>query len=201
MKKAKKLLIVSGPSGSGKTTLLKHLFATDPHFQFSVSLTTRSLRGNEIQNVDYTSTSEKAFLDYIQKGSLAEWARVHKAYYGTLAAHLDGICSAGLTAVCDVDVQGKKSLSDWCGQQRDWDVFSIFIMPPGISPIGTLRERLLKRGDMTPAEIDGRVKRAREEIAEASTYDRTLVNNDVEVAKRRLTTYARLFRTRAFETF
>ena len=48
-----KVIIFSAPSGSGKTTLVKYCLGIFPELQFSISATTRALRGEEIHGKDY----------------------------------------------------------------------------------------------------------------------------------------------------
>ena len=53
------LLVISGPSGAGKGTLVSKLLDKDPSFAFSVSVTTRGRRENEIEDVHYHFISEE----------------------------------------------------------------------------------------------------------------------------------------------
>ena len=48
-----KLFVISGPSGSGKTTLANHAMSEFDDLKFSVSCTTRKIRQNELDGVDY----------------------------------------------------------------------------------------------------------------------------------------------------
>jgi guanylate kinase len=48
-----KLIIFSAPSGAGKTTIVKHLLQKFPSLSFSISATTRELRGSEQHENDY----------------------------------------------------------------------------------------------------------------------------------------------------
>ena len=45
-------VVVSGPSGVGKSTVCERLLADDD-FELSVSATTRDMRGNEVNGVEY----------------------------------------------------------------------------------------------------------------------------------------------------
>ena len=55
------LLVISGPSGAGKGTLVAKLLSKDPTFAFSVSVTTRVKRENEIEDVHYHFISDTEY--------------------------------------------------------------------------------------------------------------------------------------------
>ena len=50
---AGKLIIFSAPSGSGKSTIINYLLKQDLHLRFSISATSRALRGTEKNGVEY----------------------------------------------------------------------------------------------------------------------------------------------------
>ena len=57
-----KLIVFSAPSGSGKTTLVRHLIAQeDLNLDFSISATSRKIRGKEINGKDYHFISLEDF--------------------------------------------------------------------------------------------------------------------------------------------
>ena len=51
--KNNKAIIFSAPSGSGKSTIVHHILDLHPEMEFSVSATSRPLRGTEVHGVDY----------------------------------------------------------------------------------------------------------------------------------------------------
>lgn len=71
------LIVVSGPSGSGKGTLCQMLREDLPELSYSVSLTSRPLRGNEQNGVEYYFVSKEEFLRLIDAGEFLEWAEVY----------------------------------------------------------------------------------------------------------------------------
>lgn len=81
----KKVLIFSAPSGSGKTTLVKHCLQKFPQLQFSVSATTRDLRGDEIHGKDYYFLKPDEFRKLISENAFVEYEEVYTdKFYGTL---------------------------------------------------------------------------------------------------------------------
>ena len=59
--KKEKLIIIAAPSGSGKTTIVKELLSLEElNLGFSISLTTRVKRDNEINGKDYHFVSISA---------------------------------------------------------------------------------------------------------------------------------------------
>ena len=72
-----KVIIFSAPSGSGKTTLVKHCLQKFPQLQFSVSATTRALRGEEIHGKDYFFLSVEEFKKLISEDACVEFEEVY----------------------------------------------------------------------------------------------------------------------------
>ena len=87
------LFVISSPSGAGKTTLARRL-AGEFALRFSVSFTTRSPRGGEVEGRDYCFVSNERFAAMLSAGEFAEWAVVHGNRYGT------SIATNGATSAC-----------------------------------------------------------------------------------------------------
>ena len=168
-KKPGVLFIISAPSGAGKSTLCRAVLNRFSDLVYSVSYTTRSLRGGEQNGVDYHFISKDEFEKGITQGRWAEWAEVHDHYYGTCADFLDRELNAGRDILLDIDIQGAGQIL-----QRYPDGVTIFIMPPSLE---TLKSRLQSRGTDSPAVIAVRLKNAREEIAQKDVY-RHIITND-----------------------
>ena len=57
-----KIIILTAPSGAGKTSIkTKLLVGMADHLSFSVSATTRKMRGGETDGIDYIFISEEQF--------------------------------------------------------------------------------------------------------------------------------------------
>lgn len=172
-----KLVIISAPSGAGKTTIVKHLLNSGLNLSFSVSATTRKVRGNETDGTDYFYLSVDEFKKRINESEFIEWEEVYKdLYYGTLKSELDRIWAEGNHVLFDVDVQGGIKLKRIFGDRS----ISIFIKTPSVEE---LEKRLIKRATETPEKIKMRVEKAREEIKLARHFDSIIINDKLEDAK------------------
>jgi guanylate kinase len=174
---AGKLVIISAPSGAGKTTIVKHLLESGLNLAFSVSATTRQLRGNESNGVDYFFLTVADFKKKIDNNEFVEWEEVYKdLFYGTLKSELDRIWANGQHVLFDVDVKGAINLKNKFGT----DAIAIFIMPPSVEE---LENRLLKRATDTKEKIRIRVEKAKEELNLANQFDTIIVNHQLDKAK------------------
>jgi guanylate kinase len=173
-----KLIIISAPSGAGKTTIVRHLLKSGLNLSFSVSATTRSVRGSERNGVDYFYLTVSEFKMKIENNELVEWQEVYKdLYYGTLKSEMERIWGEGKSVLFDVDVKGGINLKKIFGK----DSLSIFIMPPSVTE---LENRLIRRGTDAPEKIRMRVEKAKEEIDLADRFDRIVVNESLDSAKK-----------------
>jgi len=173
-----KLIIISAPSGAGKTTIVSHLLEKGLNLSFSVSATTRPIRGTEKDGTDYFFLSVPEFKKKIENNELVEWQEVYRdLYYGTLKSEMERIWNEGKSVLFDVDVRGGINLKKIFGE----DSLSIFIMPPSVAD---LEKRLTGRGTDTPEKIRMRIEKAKEEIDLADRFDRIVVNDILESAKK-----------------
>jgi guanylate kinase len=172
-----KLVIISAPSGAGKTTIVKHLLDSGLKLSFSVSATTRPLRGNETEGEDYFFISVPEFKKRIENNEFVEWEEVYKdLLYGTLKSELERIWANGNFVIFDVDAKGGINLKKIFGTNS----IALFIMPPSIEE---LENRLVKRGTDSPEKIRMRVNKAKDELNLANQFDTVIINNQLDKAK------------------
>ena len=165
--------IISAPSGSGKSTLVNVLLAMTPRLDFSISYTTRPVRGSEQNGKQYYFVSRQDFEQMIADDEFLEHASLYgRDYYGTARRFLREAEEKGHDLLLDIDVQGAAQI-----KRKLPDAVSIFVLPPDRK---TLEWRLRKRGEDSDEVIDRRLDAARREIENYDKYDYILINDKLE---------------------
>ena len=164
--------IISAPSGSGKSTLTNELLKLVSNLDFSISYTTRALRGSEQNGKHYHFISMDEFNKMIEAGEFLEYANVHGNCYGTARRFLREAGRNGRDLLLDIDVQGAAQI-----KRTLTDAISIFVLPPDRQ---TLEWRLRNRSEDPEQVIQRRLLAASREIAEYDKYDYVLINDKLE---------------------
>lgn len=170
--------IISAPSGSGKSTLTNELLKLVPNLDFSISYTTRTLRGSEQNGKHYHFISLEEFNRMIEAGEFLEYANVHGNCYGTARQFLRDAGRNGHDLLLDIDVQGAAQI-----KRTLTDAISIFVLPPDRQ---TLEWRLRNRSEDPEDVIQRRLLAATREIEEYDKYDYVLVNDKLVESCERL---------------
>ena len=184
MKDNTRLIVIVAPSGTGKSSLIKKLREEFKDLEWSVSMTTRRKRINEVDGVDYFFTDQDMFNEGINHNRFVEWAKVHGNYYGTPREFVETGIMQGKVLLFDLDIQGTDAMV------RDYNEYTkaIFIAPPSLK---ALEERLIHRGTEDEATIKRRTQNAIVELQRKNDYEYLVINDDFEKAYKDLSSIIR----------
>ena len=169
------LFVLSAPSGTGKTTIARRILPQFSGLRFSVSATTRPIRHREENGKDYHFLTHEEFRSEIEADGLIEWEEIFGNLYGSLKSEVDHAFASREHLLFDVDVKGALRIKEL----YDGNAVLIFIRPPDLD---VLRKRLEKRGTDTAEIIEKRLARAELELATASQFDFTVINDNLDRA-------------------
>jgi guanylate kinase len=169
-----KLFVVAAPSGAGKTSLVKALVDTTSNVKVAISHTTRALRPDESDHLNYFFIDEPRFVTMINNNEFLEWAHVFGSLYGTSREEADRILTSGNHLVLEIDWQGAAQVRRELPQ-----AISIFILPPSLE---SLRDRLQKRAQDDQHTVEQRMDAAINEISHYQEFDYLIVNDDFDQA-------------------
>ena len=172
-----KYIILSAPSGSGKSTLANYLLSEVKSLSFSISSTTREMRRNEKNGIDYYFITYDEFKKNIDEGNFIEWEQVYNNdFKGTLKSEIKRLVDEKKNIIFDVDVVGGLNLKKYFGK----DSLSIFIDVPSVED---LENRLLRRGTDSKKNIQERLRKAKKEIALKNNFDLIIMNDNILQSK------------------
>lgn len=168
------LFIISSVAGGGKSTLIGLLLKKYPEILFSVSYTSRPIRGGDIEGNSYHFVTKEKFEDLVVKNYFYEWALVHDNYYGTPKDFIEDNLKLGKKIILDIDVQGADKVKAHLPS-----CVSIFIVPPSRD---IWVERLKNRGTDHPQVIEKRIRNGLHELEAQDRYDYRIVNDKLDIA-------------------
>ncbi len=173
------LIVISGPSGVGKGTVRRALFEMKNHnLVYSVSVTTRPPRKDEVEGRDYYFVDKKTFEQDILEDKFLEHAEFVGNYYGTPKDKVEEALDRGKEVVLEIEVEGALQV-----REKMKDAVFIFLVPPSKK---ALYDRLNARGTENKELIDKRFQKAEKEFLLAYKYDYIVVNDDVNNAADRI---------------
>lgn len=167
------LIVISGPSGVGKDAILDRLKESGYPLKYITTMTTRSRRPGELNDVDYHFVSKERFQEMIENRELLEWANVYGNWYGVPREDVKQALDRGEDTIVKVDIQGAAAIKKMLPQ-----VILIFLMPPTMND---LLRRLSQRRTESPSDLDLRLKTAEEEIKQLPLFDYVVMNRGGEV--------------------
>jgi guanylate kinase len=172
--------VIAGPSGAGKSSVISALLARDPRLCFSVSVTTRPPRPDEVHGRDYYFISEEEFDRLLSQGALLEWTVYQGHRYGTPRSEVVDRLKNGLDVVLNVEVNGARAIRQ---ANLGFPVVLIFLVPPSWEE---LVRRVRGRGTEDEAALSERLRIAKEELKRVPEFDYLVINDELERAVARV---------------
>ncbi len=168
------MFIIEGPSGTGKGTIAKRLLDEDKNIKFSVSVTTRAPRHNEVEGVDYYFITDEKYNELLKQDAFYEYVdSQYGSRYGTLRSEVDSFINVGQDVLFDMDWEGARQMR----QKAPDDVVTIYLLPPSIKE---LYERLVNRGTDSKEVIEKRMKLVLEKLSHCDEFDYIVVNAELD---------------------
>lgn len=190
-----KIIILTGKSGCGKNAILENLKKNG--YKVAVSYTTRPMRPNEKNHVDYHFIKRATFLNLIKNDGFVEYREYDtvdgKWYYGLGKSEIDLFNNKYVTIS---DLQGVRALKDYYGAEN-CIVFYISASKYNRT------ERAKKRGGFNQAEWDRRLKTDNYDFreSEVNKYCNVKLENvgDINVTVKKILNYLKLWNVESEE--
>jgi guanylate kinase len=171
----KPVFAVTGTSGAGKGTLERAVLPRLPELALAISATTRPRRPGEEHGREYYFVAPEEFQRLIDEGAFLEYIDLPwGARSGTLWSEIERIRAEGRAPVLDLETEGALRVQE----AVDGSV-TIFVKAPTFAE---LERRLRDRATESGGEIEERLTLAREQLAQESSFDHVIVNDDVDRA-------------------
>lgn len=169
------VVILSGASSVGKGAIREELLK-DPELKlfYSISMTTRPAKENEVDGKDYYFVSHKEFADAVKKKELLEYTEFNGYYYGTPKNHVEFLRSKGKNVLIEVEAQGVGPI-----KLNLPDAVAFFVMPESLEELEKQIHLLYKDDE---ASITRRINKAKMDMEIAPLFKNVVYNNDVELA-------------------
>ena len=162
--------ILTGPSGVGKDAALNELKKMDRPWHYVVTATTRPIRHNEIDGVDYIFMGESEFKLSLDQNEFLESANVYERWYGVPKSQVSEPLKNGLDVILKVDIQGAATIKSLIPQ-----AISIFMIP---GTLNDLENRLRTRMTESEEQLRLRLEVAKTELTKLNNFEYYIINEE-----------------------
>ena len=164
------VVILTGPSGVGKDAALNELKKMDRPWHYVVTATTRPIRHNEIDGVDYIFMEESEFKLSLDQNEFLASANVYERWYGVPKSQVSEPLKNGLDVILKVDIQGAATIKSLIPQ-----AISIFMIP---GTLNDLENRLRTRMTESEEQLKLRLEVAKTELTKLNNFEYYIINEE-----------------------
>jgi guanylate kinase len=169
------VIILSGASSVGKGSIRKELMKdASLNLFYSVSMTTRPKRENEVDGADYYFVSHKGFAQAVRNRELLEYTEFNGYYYGTPKYFVEFLVDQGKNVLIEVEAQGVGPI-----KLNIPDSLAFFVMPKSFEQLEKQINEIYKDDE---ASIRNRLNKAKMEMELAPLFKNVVCNDNVEKA-------------------
>lgn len=174
MKKGK-LLVLTGVSSVGKNGIRDVLMADEElHLFYSISMTTRPKRENEVDGKDYYFVDYSAFAQNVRNREMLEFTEFDGYYYGTPKKQIDFLINSGKNVLVEVEAQGVGQI-----KLHYPDSLAVFVTPESMEE---LEKQIRIRYKDDEASATRRISKASVEMEMMDLFQHTVKNTDAQEA-------------------
>lgn len=157
------VVILSGACSVGKQTLIKRLLEDqDLNLMYSVSLTTRPKKKDEVDGRDYYFVDFKSFAQAVKKHELLEYTEFNGWYYGTPKNQVEFLRDSGKNVLIAVEAQGVGPI-----KMELPDALAIFVTPKTIEDLEASIHAMYQDDE---ASVQRRVNKAKMDMELAALF-------------------------------
>ena len=173
------VVILSGASSVGKRPIREALMKDQELGLFySVSMTTRPKKDQEIDGVDYYFVTHKGFAQAVRNKELLEYTEFNGYYYGTPKNQVEFLVEQNKNVLIEVEAQGVGPI-----KLNLPDALAFFVMP---SSFDQLEKQINLIYEDDEASIKNRLNKAKTDMELAPLFNNIVSNEDVNVAVKQI---------------
>ena len=144
-----------------------------------------------MDGVDYYFVSHEKFKKLINEGKFYEYAKIFDNFYGSSREVVDQTIKK-YDVIFDIDWQGTQQLTKF----KNLKLIKVYIIPPNKKEI---KERLIKRNQDSPEEVERRFKAYDKDVRHWKDYDYIIINENLENCYRQIENIIMINKDKSFK--
>ena len=150
----------------------------DLNLTFTVSMTTRQPKANEVEGKDYFFVSHRDFAEAVKNREFLEYTEFNGYYYGTPKKQVEDLIASGKNVLIEVEAQGVGGLKLNLPQ-----AIAFFVMPESFEE---LEKQIQELYHDDQASVERRLSKAKMEMELAPLFNHVVSNNDPDASEKQI---------------